>query len=161
MATGCKENQCGDFAADWREISWTDYNTIDEVFDYFYCHPETAKMHIGDTFSFSGYILPESKDPNIEFDFDSVKNLHDERGYVEFCLGADYTKMMYEQRIMFLYVYATDTNLLSSLEDYYYGKLLYMKVEFVSRETFDGDQCCCPLVLNALEFETKEEEEGR
>ena len=54
MLTGCGK-KCDDYASNDAIISWTGYNSIQSMIDYFGCHPKTIKMHIGDTIRICGY----------------------------------------------------------------------------------------------------------
>lgn len=56
---GCgdtKETACQEYAPADAHISLTDYNTVNDVYNYFDCHDSTLKAHIGDTLKLEGWV---------------------------------------------------------------------------------------------------------
>lgn len=39
-----------------KEVSWTDYNSVEQLYSFFHCHPMAAIIHNGDTLKVSGYL---------------------------------------------------------------------------------------------------------
>lgn len=61
MMFSCKEKLCdtpceSPYAPETASISWTDYNSVRTILDYFHCHPSTIKEHAGDTIKVKGWL---------------------------------------------------------------------------------------------------------
>ena len=52
VVASCEKNKCGNF----KEISWTDYNSVEAVYYYFACNEDNVMSHIGDTVRVTGYL---------------------------------------------------------------------------------------------------------
>ncbi len=57
MASCDRRSQCILFVPDDSQLSWTEYNTVAEYYDFFQCHPMAAKIHNGDTIRVCGWIV--------------------------------------------------------------------------------------------------------
>lgn len=67
MMAGCnKTKQCEEYAPAWASVSWTDYNTVKQVRDYFACHSATLNSHLGDTIKICGYCTSSVEDMMID-----------------------------------------------------------------------------------------------
>lgn len=54
LLAGCTK-KCDDYASNDAIISWTEYNSVQAMNDYFGCHSKTIDMHVGDTIRVCGY----------------------------------------------------------------------------------------------------------
>lgn len=57
VLSGCsdKRDKCEEYAPADVTVSWTDYNTVEQVTEYFSCHSGTLKSHQGDTIRICGH----------------------------------------------------------------------------------------------------------
>ncbi len=149
---GCsgKEPQCKHNASVEDEISWTDYNTIGAMWNYFGCYDKTAREHYGDTVKVVGYIVPGSQGITGPFDYDSTRILH-----YGLDLGDQYDIANNKQKVFALSFYQSET-LIPMLTDYQYGQLVYATV-IIKGRTRDGF-CCSGLALRPIELKIMEKE---
>lgn len=70
LLAGCrdKENQCRGVTP-WAstEISWTDYNSVSDARNYFYCHDSTIMEHYKDTVLVCAYLYPLGGNINSQY----------------------------------------------------------------------------------------------
>ncbi len=143
MAAGCKEEQCEPYAPQGKEVSWTDYNTLDAVRDYFYCHRKTAEMHYGDTLKIEGFVplYPNNKD--MPFNYGST--VHGSYSIVHIGAKADV-----ESNKQYNVIVQGDTSIMSCFRDYEFGQKVYMSV-VIRRWGLDEDVCCDMLKCDVVD----------
>lgn len=58
LSVGCTEKPtgCVEYAPEDANISWTDYNSVSDVMNYFHCHKKTSALHNGDTLKIKGLV---------------------------------------------------------------------------------------------------------
>ncbi len=157
--SGCAEEVCKLYAPADKEISWTDYNTVTEVNDYFECYQETYRMHIGDTMKVMGYLIPGTWGVSVPFNYDSQITADGE--VISLSLG-DYVDVPHnEQGLVILSGYLgeygpNDVEIFSKFRDYQWGQKVYATVIIVSRSV-DPNYCCDYLVCKPIEAEIVEE----
>lgn len=59
LVLGCKKPRYCEHVSPYApfEISWTDYNTLDSVREYFKCHDSTWMLHYNDSVKVKGYFV--------------------------------------------------------------------------------------------------------
>ena len=58
MLNSCgRGRDCSDDIPDESQISWTDYNTVQQYGDFFLCHPKAAEKYVDDTIRVCGWIV--------------------------------------------------------------------------------------------------------
>lgn len=148
MEIGCKEEKCEPYASDDLEISWTDYNTVKQVWDYFGCHEETCWMHTGDTFKVMGYPLRYAAQTG-PFEYDS-----NARSF-GFFFGDNWKKPHNQQTAVM--IIDGDSSVMSCFRDYSWGRKVYFTVTGLM---FGGDYGCCwpPHVIEVIDVKFEGEE---
>ena len=69
MCAGCqKENKCND-------ISWTDYNSVEDVHCHFKYYKEESKVYVGDTLKMYGWLTDSIKSGKYWYTLTAVKDL--------------------------------------------------------------------------------------
>ena len=57
MAVGCDNKECDTcYAASGATVSWTDYNSVSDLHEFFNGHDSTLMQHVGDTIRFCGWV---------------------------------------------------------------------------------------------------------
>lgn len=155
VVVGCqKKKECLSFAPSEKEISWTDYNTVGEVWDYFGCYQETAKEHYRDTMKVVGYIIPGTKGIVGPFDYES--HITSDGLSIHLGMGDYYDIPCNKQHLVILYGYlgdnmSNDSAIMSKFREYQYGQKVYATLIILSRSTDTG--CCDYLVCRPIEIE--------
>lgn len=156
VVVGCqKKKECLSFAPSEKEISWTDYNTVGEVWDYFGCYSETAAMHYGDTMKVMGYIVPGTLGIVDSFNYES--NIIPTGGSSLYLDMGDYWDVPNnKQHVLFLYGNLGDSEsnnaeVMAKFEDYQWGQKVYATVVIMSRAV--DEFCCDSPVLKPIEVE--------
>lgn len=142
MATGCKEEQCEPYAPQGEEISWTEYNSMSDVCDYFTCHMKTWEMHVGDTFKAIGYIPPYTHSER-PYNFDSDVHRND----VCITIGEKSDVPHNKQRCINVH---GDTVLMSGFRNYQWGQKIYFTA--IVRYWEDDTWCCCYMGCDMVEY---------
>ena len=155
LTTGCKEEQCKSFVPADKEISWTDYNTVSSLWDYFGCYAETARMHEGDTLKVVGYVVPGYQGIAVPFD-DSPQRLLKEGLSI-----GDYYDIPRNKQNTFLLVFCPmDSNMVNKFQGYQYGQLVYVTAIHMGRIISYLGHCCDGLRLRPIEIKRMEGESG-
>lgn len=56
LVAGCnKSKQCEEYAPAGTSVSWTDYNSVNRLMEYFRCHPATLRENAGKKIKICGY----------------------------------------------------------------------------------------------------------
>ena len=140
LAAGCADEKCERFASQSREISWTDYNSVKEVCDYFECYSGTYERHIGDTFKVKGFALQYAGHIR-PFEYDPSGR------YFGFFFGDNWKKPYNEQHCLII---DGDTSVMSCFRDYSFGQEAYLTVVLM-----DGREPGCCQYPNAWVVDVK------
>ena len=107
ICTGCKKHECD-------QLSWTDYNTVEDVYCNFKYFVDENKAHIGDTLKVFGWLY-RTREVNPDWQY---LTSHKE---VQFCLDAS---QVHSYPIVSLNIYHSDYN--SLMPENPYDSLLYV-----------------------------------
>ena len=163
LVIGCqKKEACTLYAPIGKEISWTGYNTVSAVWNYFGCYQETAKEHYGDTMKVVGYIIPGTKGIVGPFDYES--HITSDGLFIHLEMGDYYDIPCNKQHLVILNGYfgdntSNDIAIMSKFREYQYGQKVYATLIILGRSTDTG--CCDYLVCRPIEIEIIKMEEER
>ncbi len=146
LVNGCrKKENCQDYAPNELSISWTDYNSVSALCNYFGCHKKTAIQHYGDTLKVMGYIIPGSLGIRGHFDFES----HISSGNIVYLsMGDVYNQPSNKEYHLTLMgtIGATTQDgdsIIDKFRNYDYGQKVYATVVLKGRaETYQEGICC-------------------
>lgn len=139
LAMGCKEEQCEAYAPAGAGVSWTGYNPMEDVLDYFYCHVKTVENHIGDTLKIAGYFLRPAGQPEKPFVY--------EEGWSGGFFGANPNETFNRQQNI---IVEGDPAFMSAFRDYQYGQMIYLTV--VIKERAHPGGCCSAILCTVIEI---------
>ena len=146
LMVGCKEERCEKYAPATVSISWTEYNPMVDVLDYFYCHPQTVEAHIGDTMKILGYFLRPAGQPELPFAY--------VEGWTGGFFGANPDLTFNQQPSI---IVEGSPTLMSAFHEYRYGEMVFMTVVIKGKSDIPG--CCVPIICTVFEIETIEKKE--
>lgn len=144
MATGCKEEQCEPYAPQGKEISWTEYNSMQSICDYFTCHKKTCEMHYGDTVKGYGYIPPY---PNSDRPYNYESDVHGK----EACVTIAEKPNVSSNKQWGFWIYG-DTALMSGFKDYHWGQKVFFSAVIRRFEDEGMNWCCCHISCDMVEY---------
>lgn len=150
LAASCKEEQCEPYAPQGKEISWTEYNTVNDIIEYFRCHIEPIRAHYMDTIKVKGFVAPNM----ISGVYDINEHWNHRNNDVTASLVHYPNKPISEQyRISLI----GDYSVMSLLENYHVGQevLVTMKIAFGFTEG-----CCWSIVGNVIEIKNATTEDA-